>query len=179
LTHKLTAWKKALPYFAGFHEAIGDTLSLSVTTPEHLQAIGLLPNFEDDPGKKIKQEIFTDCTGKIFPTIFALLLYFESDLRSILTTFARGRAPVWTLTDGDLNFLMQQALNKLAFIPFGYLIDQWRWDVFAGNISRQEYNKRWWDVRYVYGRATFEQDRCRADENSVRKLHGLSSVSRN
>jgi peptidyl-dipeptidase A len=85
----------------GFHEAIGDTLSLSVSTPEHLQTIGLLPNFEDDP-------------------------------------------------DGDLNFLMQQALSKLAFIPFGYLIDQWRWDVFAGNVTRQDYNKRWWDVRCKY-----------------------------
>lgn len=36
--------------FAGFHEAIGDTLSLSVSTPEHLTAIGLLIDFQDDPG---------------------------------------------------------------------------------------------------------------------------------
>jgi peptidyl-dipeptidase A len=85
----------------GFHEAIGDTLALSVNTPEHLQAIGLLIDFEDDP-------------------------------------------------DGDLNFLMQMALQKLAFLPFGYLIDQWRWDVFAGAVTRDEYNSKWWDVRCKY-----------------------------
>jgi len=51
--------------------------------------------------------------------------------------------------EGDLNFLMQQALSKVAFIPFGYLIDQWRWDVFSGATTREEYNKKWWDVRWV------------------------------
>jgi len=85
----------------GFHEAIGDTLALSVNTPEHLQAIGLLIDFEDDP-------------------------------------------------EGDLNFLMQMALQKLAFLPFGYLIDQWRWGVFDESITRAEYNSKWWDLRCKY-----------------------------
>jgi len=47
-----------------------------------------------------------------------------------------------------MNFLMNQALQKIAFIPFGYLIDQWRWDLFAGDIVKADYNARWWDVRY-------------------------------
>lgn len=50
---------------------------------------------------------------------------------------------------GDLNFLMSQALQKIAFIPFGYLIDQWRWDLFSGVFGKDEYNSRWWDVRYM------------------------------
>ena len=47
-----------------------------------------------------------------------------------------------------MNFLMNQALQKIAFIPFGYLIDQWRWDLFSGDIVKADYNSRWWDVRY-------------------------------
>ena len=42
---------------------------------------------------------------------------------------------------------MQQALSKLAFIPFGYLIDQWRWDIHAGVTSREHYNEDWWKYR--------------------------------
>ena len=53
------------------------------------------------------------------------------------------------LSAGDLNFLMSQALQKIAFLPFGYLIDQWRWDLFAGVFGKDEYNSRWWDVRYM------------------------------
>ena len=47
----------------------------------------------------------------------------------------------------DLNFLMSQSLKKLAFLPFGYLIDQWRWDIYAGRVSRDEYNAKWWEAR--------------------------------
>ncbi len=46
-----------------------------------------------------------------------------------------------------MNFLMTEALKKIAFIPFGYLIDQWRWDLFAGKFDRDNYNGAWWDVR--------------------------------
>ncbi len=49
-----------------------------------------------------------------------------------------------------MNFLMLEALKKIAFIPFGYLIDQWRWDLFADEFGRDEYNSRWWNVRYTY-----------------------------
>ena len=49
--------------------------------------------------------------------------------------------------DGDLNFLMNQALAKIAFIPFGYLIDQWRWNVFSGEIPKEDYNREWWNMR--------------------------------
>ena len=33
-----------------FHEAVGDTMSLSVSTPQHLAKIGLLEDFKPDEG---------------------------------------------------------------------------------------------------------------------------------
>ena len=46
-----------------------------------------------------------------------------------------------------MNFLMSQGLSKLAFLPFGYLIDQWRWEIFDGRTVKDTYNEKWWDVR--------------------------------
>lgn len=42
---------------------------------------------------------------------------------------------------------MKIALQKISFIPFGYFIDKWRWDVFRGNINESNYNEKWWDMR--------------------------------
>lgn len=42
---------------------------------------------------------------------------------------------------------MSMALDKIAFLPFGYLMDQWRWKVFDGRIQPSEYNKEWWNLR--------------------------------
>lgn len=85
----------------GFHEAIGDVLSLSVSTPGHLHSIGLLDTLTDD-------------------------------------------------AESDINFLFKMALEKIAFLPFGYLIDQWRWDVFRGRTTVDNYNSDWWDLRTKY-----------------------------
>lgn len=41
------------------------------------------------------------------------------------------------------------ALEKIAFLPFGYLIDQWRWGVFSGRTPPERYNSDWWYLRYV------------------------------
>ncbi len=45
---------------------------------------------------------------------------------------------------------MSIALDKIAFLPFGYLMDQWRWKVFDGRISSSEYNKEWWNLRWPF-----------------------------
>jgi peptidyl-dipeptidase A len=50
-------------------------------------------------------------------------------------------------TESDINFLMKMALEKIAFLPFGYLIDQWRWSVFSGETPPERYNQKWWDLR--------------------------------
>lgn len=42
---------------------------------------------------------------------------------------------------------MSMALDKIAFLPFGYLMDQWRWKVFDGRIPPTDYNKEWWNLR--------------------------------
>jgi peptidyl-dipeptidase A len=83
----------------GFHEAIGDTVALSVT-PEYLVKIGLLSKAPD--------------------------------------------------ASGDIALLMQRALAKVSFLPFGLLIDQWRWKVFSGEVKPDQYNKAWWDLRLKY-----------------------------
>ena len=46
-----------------------------------------------------------------------------------------------------LNVLMTTALDKLAFMPFGLLMDRWRWQVFDGDITMDEYNTEWWKLR--------------------------------
>jgi peptidyl-dipeptidase A len=83
----------------GFHEAVGDTLSLSIT-PEYLQQIGLLEQVPD--------------------------------------------------ASGDLGLLMRQALEKVAFLPFSLVVDQWRWKVFAGEVGPEGYNDLWWRLREQY-----------------------------
>jgi peptidyl-dipeptidase A len=83
----------------GFHEAIGDTIALSVT-PEYLNQIGLL---ESAPPPA-----------------------------------------------ADIGLLLIRALDKVAFLPFGLLIDKWRWGVFSGEIPPSRYNKAWWDLRREY-----------------------------
>lgn len=52
--------------------------------------------------------------------------------------------------EGLINVQMQAALSKIAFLPFGKLIDQWRWDVFSGKIPPEKYNEAWWELRRKY-----------------------------
>lgn len=83
----------------GFHEAVGDTLALSVT-PEYLVKIGLLDSAPD--------------------------------------------------ASADTGLLLKAALERLAFLPFGLLVDQWRWQVFSGRIAPSEYNRAWWNLKLKY-----------------------------
>lgn len=43
---------------------------------------------------------------------------------------------------------MKKALKDVAFLPFGYLVDKWRLDVFRGKINSSIYNQKWWDMRF-------------------------------
>lgn len=52
--------------------------------------------------------------------------------------------------DADLGLLMRMALDKVAFLPFGLLIDRWRWAVFSGDVPPEEYNAAWWSLREQY-----------------------------
>jgi peptidyl-dipeptidase A len=50
----------------------------------------------------------------------------------------------------DIGLLLQRALERLAFLPFGLLVDTWRWDVFAGTTAPAQYNRAWWDLKVKY-----------------------------
>ncbi|MCK6592421.1 MAG: M2 family metallopeptidase, partial [Polyangiaceae bacterium] len=71
----------------------------------------------------------------------------------------------------ETNFLLKQALDKVAFLPFGKLIDQWRWDVFSGKTPPSEYNKAWWDLRMKYQGVAPPVERTEADFDAGAKYH--------
>ncbi|KAL9965320.1 hypothetical protein ACROYT_G029106 [Oculina patagonica] len=106
----------------GFHEAVGDTMSLSVDTPQHLKKIGLLESVSNN-------------------------------------------------TESDINALMKMALRKIAFLPFGFLIDQWRWKVFSGKITDENYNAEWWKLRTKYQGIKPAVERSEADFDPGCKYH--------
>ena len=83
----------------GFHEAIGDTIALSIT-PKYLKQIGLVDEVPD--------------------------------------------------ASNDIGMLLKLALDKIAFVPFGLMVDQWRWKVFSGEITPENYNTAWWELREKY-----------------------------
>jgi peptidyl-dipeptidase A len=104
----------------GFHEAIGDTIALSVT-PEYLKQLGFI--------------------NQLPPA------------------------------EADTALLMQRALEKVAFLPFGYLVDKWRWDVFSGKTKPSEYNKAWWELRARYQGIAPPAPRSEQDFDAGAKYH--------
>jgi peptidyl-dipeptidase A len=72
---------------------------------------------------------------------------------------------------GKLNFLLKMALDKVSFLPFGKLIDQWRWDVFSGKTPPSDYNKAWWALRLKYQGIAPPTPRSEADFDPGAKYH--------
>ena len=104
----------------GFHEAIGDTIALSIT-PKYLKEIGLIDEEPDE--------------------------------------------------SGDLPFLMKKALSGVSFLPFGLMVDKWRWGVFNGEIPADQYNKGWWDLREKYQGVKAPVERTENDFDPGAKYH--------
>jgi peptidyl-dipeptidase A len=109
----------------GFHEAVGDTIALSVT-PEYLKQIGLIDTVPP--------------------------------------------------ASGDIDYLLQQALEKVAFLPFGLLVDKWRWEVFAGQVKPENYNRAWWELRKNYQGIVPPVERTEADFDPGAKYHVPGNV---
>jgi peptidyl-dipeptidase A len=109
----------------GFHEAIGDTMALSVTPP-YLKQLGLINTVPD--------------------------------------------------ASADTGFLLQRALDKVAFLPFGYLVDQWRWKVFSGEIGPNDYNRAWWELREKYQGVAPPEPRSEKDFDAGAKYHVPANV---
>jgi peptidyl-dipeptidase A len=103
-----------------FHEAIGDTVALSVTPP-YLKQLGLIEKVPDP--------------------------------------------------SADIGFLLNRALDKVAFLPFGYLVDQWRWRVFSGDIKPENYNTAWWELREKYQGVASPVSRSEQDFDAGAKYH--------
>jgi peptidyl-dipeptidase A len=77
---------------------------------------------------------------------------------------------------GDLGVLMKQALAKVAFLPFGLLIDQWRWKVFSGEIPPTGYNASWWELVGRYQGVASPLPRSEADFDPGAKYHVAANV---
>ena len=72
---------------------------------------------------------------------------------------------------GDTLLLLRQALDKIAFLPFGLLVDQWRWKVFSGEVTKANYNKAWWDLKLKYQGVSSPVARSEADFDPGAKYH--------
>jgi len=78
--------------------------------------------------------------------------------------------------DADIPLLLKKALEKVAFLPFGLMIDQWRWKVFSGEITPAHYNQAWWDMRLKYQGVAPPVERSEADFDPGAKYHVAGNV---
>lgn len=74
-------------------------------------------------------------------------------------------------SDGDIPLLLRRALSSIAFLPFGYMVDRWRWDVFAGKIGQADYTRAWWEYAARYQRVRPPVDRSHAPFDPGAKYH--------
>ena len=75
-----------------------------------------------------------------------------------------------------LNYQMSKALEKIAFLPFGYLMDLYRWDVFSGKTSSEHLNRRWWQLRLKYQGVSPPTKRSEKDFDAGAKYHISAGV---
>lgn len=76
----------------------------------------------------------------------------------------------------NLKFQMQMALDKLAFLPFAYIMDKYRWDVFSGRVSSKELTRHWWTLRGQYQGLSPPVRRSEYDFDPGAKYHVPASV---
>lgn len=73
--------------------------------------------------------------------------------------------------EADIPLQLRTALDKIAFLPFGLLIDKWRWEVFSGQVKPADYNKAWWALRERYQGVAPPVERSEADFDPGAKYH--------
>jgi peptidyl-dipeptidase A len=78
--------------------------------------------------------------------------------------------------EADIPILLRQALDKVAFLPFGLLIDKWRWQVFSGEVGPNDYNRAWWDLRLKYQGVAPPAPRSETDFDPGAKYHVAGNV---
>jgi peptidyl-dipeptidase A len=77
---------------------------------------------------------------------------------------------------GEIGLLLRMALEKVAFLPFGMLIDEWRWKVFSGEVSPADYNSAWWDLKLHRQGVAPPVPRSEADFDPGAKYHVPANV---
>ena len=75
-----------------------------------------------------------------------------------------------------INQQMQPALGKISFLPFGLLVDKWRWDVFSGEVKPEQYNQHWWDLKKQYQGIAPPLERAATDFDPGAKYHVAANV---
>lgn len=78
---------------------------------------------------------------------------------------------VGTSREALINEQMSMALDKIAFLPFGRLMDEWRWQVFSGETGPEDYNKAWWELREKYQGVAAPVARTEEDFDPGAKYH--------
>ncbi|WP_262266434.1 M2 family metallopeptidase [Microvirga yunnanensis] len=78
--------------------------------------------------------------------------------------------------DKDIGLLLRQALDKIAFLPFGLMVDRWRWGVFDGSIPASSYTKAWDDLRRQYQGVVPPTERTEAQFDPGAKYHIPATV---
>ncbi|TFG51096.1 MAG: peptidase M2 family protein, partial [Gemmatimonadales bacterium] len=73
--------------------------------------------------------------------------------------------------EGDIPLLLRQAMDKVAFLPWGLLVDKWRWQVFDGRITAANANAGWWKIRREYQGVSEPLPRSEADFDPGAKYH--------
>jgi len=73
--------------------------------------------------------------------------------------------------EATINDQMQRALEKVVQLPWTKLVDEWRWGVFAGDITSQNYNRSWWQLRERYQGVAAPVERTEADFDPGAKYH--------
>ena len=68
------------------------------------------------------------------------------------------------------------ALDKIAFLPFGYIGDQWRWTVFSGDITPMNYSQKWWELRKRYQGVKPPSSRDETDFDPASNYHISANI---
>jgi peptidyl-dipeptidase A len=76
----------------------------------------------------------------------------------------------------DIPFLLKMALDKIAFLPFGLMVDRWRWQVFSGETTPETYNTAWWELRRKYQGLTPPGERPADAFDAAAKYHVPANV---
>ena len=79
-------------------------------------------------------------------------------------------------TEAVINTQMKMAADKIAFLPFGKVIDEWRWNVFSGEIKPADYNRTWWEMRRQYQGIAPASPRDESQFDAAAKYHVAANV---